>query len=179
MRKRIIAFAAAAALAASAGAYAAIPAGASTSGCTQGVYEGYCGTQVSAEAVPLAWDVYRTIAKPGNKIIAYPDDAGDKATDFYWFAFDGGSAKVAEYAPDGIASNLCVTVPSRGAGLVLETCTGNANQQFTAAEEGSGYTWTNSATGDIVADPAGLRSQLTDTPAPQTLTGADEWTFAS
>jgi hypothetical protein len=91
--------------------------------------------------------------------------------------YDSGASKIAEYAPDGIASNLCVTEPSKGAGLVLATCTGNANQQFKATEEESGATWTNQATGDIVTDPAGLRSQLTGVPAPEALTGADEWTF--
>ncbi|MGH3189995.1 MAG: hypothetical protein ACRDOL_22570 [Streptosporangiaceae bacterium] len=178
MRKRIIAIAAAVAIAASAAAYAAIPAGASTPGCTQGVYAGYCGTQVSAEAVPLAWDVYRTLAKAGNKIIAYPDNAGDEATDFIWLRYQDGSSDIAEYAPQGVASNLCVTEPGKGDGLVLEACTGDSNQQFTSAEEDTGYTWTVKATGDIVTDPAGLRSQLAGIAPPETLTGADEWTFA-
>ncbi len=156
----------------------AVPASASTGSCTQGVYTGYCGTQVSAEATPLAWDVYQQQARPGNKIIAYPDSNTDRATDFFWFAYDGGSSKIAEYAPGGVADNLCVTEPGQHAGLVLDPCTGSASQRFTATEEASGYTWTNVATGDIVTDPSGLRSQLAGISAPQTLTGADEWNFA-
>ena len=156
----------------------AVPAGASTGGCTQGVYSGYCGTQVSAEATPLAWDVFRQHAAAGNKIIAYPNTNSDKATDFFWFAYKGGASDIAEYAPAGVASNLCVTEPSKGAGLVLAVCTGNANQQFTSAEATTGFTWTNKATGDIMTDPAGLRSQITGIAAPATLSGADEWAFA-
>ena len=156
----------------------AVPAGASTSGCTGGVYSGYCGTQVSAEATPLAWDVYQQKAKAGNKIIAYPDSSGDKATDFFFFRYQGGSSDVAEYAPGGVASNLCVTEPGHDTGLVLAVCSGSANQRFTAAEAATGFTWENAATGDIVTDPGGLRSQLAGVAAPETLTAADEWTFA-
>jgi hypothetical protein len=156
-----------------------VPAQASTSGCTGGVYSGYCGTQTDAESTPLSWDVFQQHAVSGNKIIGYGDSSSDKALDFFTFAFNGGSSKIFEYAPGGVASNLCVSEPSQAAGLVLRPCSGSEWQQFTAvpSEGSSSFTWKNGATGDLVG-ATGLRGQLTGA-KPVTLTQSFEWTFAS
>lgn len=154
------------------------PARASTPGCTGGVYAGYCGTQTDGEPVALSFDVYQQHAKAGNKIIGYPDSSGDRAVDFFTFAYDGGKAKIFEYAPDGVASNLCITEPAAHTGLVLAVCSGSAHEQFTATEVTGGYTWTDDATGDLVS-ATGLRGQLAGVTAPGTLTAADVWTSAS
>jgi hypothetical protein len=155
------------------------PALASTAGCTQGVYSGYCGTQTDAEAVPLSWDVFQQHSKAGTRIIGYPDSSSDRAVDLFTFGYQGGQAKVFEYAPGGIASNLCVTEPSKGAGLVLAACSGSAHEQFTATQvaDSSTYTWTNVATGDLVTS-TGLRGQLAGVTTPSTITAALEWAFA-
>ena len=168
----------AALLAAVVSAAGASSAEASTPGCTQGVYQGYCGTQTDHEASALSFDVYQQRAVAGNKIIGYPDSAADRATDFFIFAFGGGLAKIFEYAPGGVASNLCISEPAAQSGLVLRACNGSAWQQFTATEAPAGVTWKNGATGDLVA-AAGLRGQLAGVPVPGSPTAAVEWSFAS
>lgn len=125
---------------------------ASTTGCTNGALSGYCATQTDNEATPLSLDVWRQGAFVGNKVIGYTDSANDKATDWFQFGYQGGSAKIFMYAPNGVPSNLCASQPSALAGIVLRTCNGSSWQQWVASEVGSTpyYTWTNAATGNIL-----------------------------
>jgi hypothetical protein len=176
---------AAAAIAATAGF--AVTAQASTTGCTGGVYSGYCGTQKSAETTSMAWNVYQQTAKAGTKIIAYTPGSY-QAEDFFTFAYQGGSTKVFEYAPNGVASNLCISEPAAHAGLELRVCNGSRwqQEQATAAatvtvngQDVQTFTWTNVATGDTITDPAGLRSQLAGIDAPATPIAASEFYFSS
>jgi hypothetical protein len=154
---------------------AAGTASASTPGCTEGVYAGYCGTQGDAETSALVFDVYRQAAKPGNKIIGYANSDSDPATDFYTFAYQGGSEKIFEYAPNGIASNLCISEPASHSGLVLRVCNGSRWQQFEATAVATGFTWTDKATGDLV-EAAGARVQLAGVSVTATLNATLEWT---
>lgn len=161
-------------------------ANASTSGCTGGVYAGYCSTQTDGEAAPLSFDVYQQKAAVGNKIIGYVNADTDKATDFFTFAYglSGTNEKVFEYAPNGVASNLCISEPSKGAGLVLRTCNGSKWQRFTANTVTKGTdttpetdTWVNTATNDVVT-ANGPAKQITgavplDGPVPAT----QSWKF--
>lgn len=165
---------------------AAGPAQASTTGCTSGALTGYCGTQVNAETVPLVFDVYQQKASVNNKIIGYANSDTDKATDFFQYAYDGGTAKVFMYAPNGVPADLCVSEPYNLAGLVLRPCNGSRFQQFTAKQVGSStfYTWTNGATGDLVS-ANGPRGQLTGMAAPVAVAPAvpvipvsAQWSFA-
>lgn len=151
-------------------------ANASTPGCVDGVYAGYCGTQTNAEATGLSLDVFQQHATVNNKIIGYANSDNDRATDFYIFAFKGGPAKIFEYAPNGVASGLCVSEPSQGAGLVLRKCTGSLWQQFTAhrittPSAADSFTWSNGASGDIIAT-AGARSQVVGVLPPSGTTSA-------
>jgi hypothetical protein len=165
-----------------------LDANASTGGCTQGVYAGYCSTQTDAETAPLSFDVYRQGAFVGNKVIGFVNSDTDKATDFFTFKYAGAGAtgfeKVFEYAPNGVASNLCISEPSKGVGLVLRTCNGSKWQRFTTTQVGSTntFTWTNSATGDLVT-ANGPAKQLTGVasstavPAPA-IPATQAWSFS-
>lgn len=147
---------------------AATVASASTPGCTNGVYSGYCATQTDSEASPLSLDVYGQHAAYNNKIIGYQNSATDPATDFFIFKYGPSTvnAKVYEYAPDGVASNLCISEPSKNDGLVLRNCNGSPWQLWTAGTgSGTAVTWVNQETGDIMTFH-GLRGQVTGANAP-------------
>lgn len=161
-------------------------ASASTAACADGgAFAGFCGTQQSAAAAPLAWDVYQATPKVNAKVWAYKPGSTSAyaAEDFIWLRYQGGATDVAIYAPGGVpatvgGSNLCVSEPDVHAGLVLRDCNGSKFQQFTAATAtASGYyTWANAQFGDIVDGDAG---QLVGVTAPATLTAGDQWEFTS
>jgi hypothetical protein len=160
------------------------PASAGTSGCLTGTYATYCGALTDQESpVALSVDAYRQGAVAGNKVIGYYNSDGDKATDFAVFSTPGGV--FIEYAPDGVASNLCLSEPYQDAGIVLRVCNGSDWQHFTetsvyaAMAPATGYTatapasppaspgfvLTDKATGDVIT-ANGLRGQLTGVAAP-------------
>lgn len=120
-------------------------ASASTPGCATGTYASYCGTETDHEPAPLSFDVYKQQTADDTPIIGYPDSSTDPATDFFTFGYQGGSNKIFEYAPNGVASNMCITVKGYGTAgkLVLESCGGWTWQQFTATPAATGYNWAN------------------------------------
>jgi hypothetical protein len=163
-------------------------AGASTPGCANSNqhYEmQYCGAQVSHQAHPLAWDVAGQHATYNNKIIAWPNSRTDLATDFSEFQDQENTTTWAdnsvsvEYAPNGKPSGMVVSEPSSHAGLVLRPANGSAWQQFHVHATGSGNTFTNAATGDVVSVTGSQGSQLSGITAPKPLTGAQEFQLAS
>lgn len=178
LRTRMLALAAAAAAVAGLGITASVT-WASTPGCTQGVYAGQCGTQTDAASPAMSWDVRWQGAWPGNHVIGYPDSSWDRATDFFTFTYRPSGATVFEYASNGVASNLCVSEPSQGAGLILAVCSGTLHEQFTRTPVSSGLvTWTDEATGDVVT-VNGRGAQLTgDTPG-GTPSPSQEFSFSS
>jgi hypothetical protein len=140
-----------------------LDANASTGGCTAGVYAGYCSTEVSTDSAPLAFDSFRQGSKVGTPIIGFVNSDTDKATDFFTFqpgTTQDQNTKFFEYAPNGVASNLCISEPAVGAGLVLRVCNGSKWQQFTASPVTGGFTWTNSATKDVVTTTGKSGGQL-------------------
>lgn len=154
---------------------------ASTPGCTAGAFAGYCGTQTDAESPAMSWDVFQQRAVAGNKIIAYPDSDNDRAVDFVAIQPGTGpdsNAKFFVYSPNGQISNLCISEPSQGAGLVLRPCNGSSFQVFTAKPVGdTGLDeWVNKATGDVVL-ANGIRSQLTGEAPPSAPSSGVEWGF--
>jgi hypothetical protein len=168
-------------------AVAVSPAGAAvatpvpTAGCHAGVYAGYCGIQTNGNGRSLK--VVDDSTKPGTLIRGLPDNRPDRGFDFYWFAYQGGTAKIAEYAPRGVASDECMTeiphavIPQtlRPRYLTLEPCTGNLDQQWTF----NGYGWANGQTGDVITI-AQDAAHLAIGQAPQAVpTKAETWSFSS
>jgi hypothetical protein len=161
-------------------AFAETPAAVPTAGCAHGIYTGYCGIQTDGAGFTLY------VAQPANgaRVTGQPDTgtlaSAKTGFDFYWFAYDGGSTKVAEYAPGGVASNLCLTEQEAGAILTVDTCTGSQTQQWTAGSAADGgYSWASAATGDLIhASPLGSH-YAAGLPAPSNLNGTWTFTFAS
>ncbi len=149
---------------------------ATTTGCTAGTYAGYCGTQTNEASSPMSFNVSGEQAVYNQPIIAWPN-VDNQAMDFFQFAYAGGSSKIFEYAPNGVTSNLCISQPDANAGLVLRTCNGSNWQQFTATASGSGFTWQNRATGQII-DSGPQGTQLRGAPATATPTVYEQWNFA-
>jgi hypothetical protein len=143
--------------------------------CATGVYAGYCGTQVNSGVPALS------IAVSGlGKVIATSHVHGAKG-DWFWFAYNGGSTKIAEYAPNGVASNLVMA--QVGNHIVLQRATGAANQQWTftcAASCGPIYTgtWTNLSSGDVISANGDGGRVVPESPS-ATPTSDENWTFTS
>lgn len=151
-------------------------ASATTTGCTGGTYAGYCGTQTNAQNTPLSFDVYQQKAANFQPIIGYENSSGDPATDFFTFAYAGGTSKIFEYAPDGVASNYCITVDTGGK-LGLRPCGGYTWQRFTATATGGANgqsTWTNVQDGLLITSHGNV-SQLTVHKSNSKVN--QEWTF--
>lgn len=150
-------------------------ASATTTGCTGGTYAGYCGAQTNSAATPLSFDVYQQKAANFQPVVGYVNSTGDPATDFFTFAYQGGSSKIFEYAPNGVASNYCITVDTGGK-LGLRPCGGYTWQRFTAVADSSGtaYGWQNVQDGLFIASH-GNAQQLTV--AKSNSKPNQEWTF--
>ena len=134
----VFAAAGALALAGASAAGASTSAHPATFGC-QNYQGGYCGDQVlpATGITPLAMDVYQGKSKVGNGVIVYPYSATDGAQDFIFKHFSGNAdnSKTFEYAPNGIASGLCVSSPQVTAGtkLILRNCNEGPWQTFIPA----------------------------------------------
>ena len=114
--------------------------GGSTYTCSNGIYAGYCGTQESATGLYIAvgWN---------RQVIGTRHPQANDA-EFFWFA-DGSSSranndKYAEFAPNGVASNLVMTEEHHN--IVLATASGTPDQKW--VYDGTG--WTNVGTGDVL-----------------------------
>ena len=127
--------------------------------CADGIYSGYCGTQVSENGVSLT--------ASGSSILGLdnPSDGSGNA-DFFWFRYQGGASSIAEFAPEGVASNKVMA--DQNGHLRLETATGLPAEQWTPcyhSHGGGGFTWTNVQTGRILQEN-GAGSYVTVVTAP-------------
>jgi hypothetical protein len=143
-----------------------------TSSCATGVYTGYCGVQTNGNGRSLK--VVADQDAPGARLRGLPDTRPDRGFDFYWFAYDGGGAKIAEYAPRGIASGLCMTETQDTREVILWQCTGALDQQWTF----NGYGWANGLSGDVLT-VGGAPSHLVGGVTPGVATKAETWTFSA
>jgi hypothetical protein len=161
-------------LAVSALASPARPHHAAVSGnCANGIYAGYDGTQQNENG--------QSIVVRGSQVLAASSHAGASAC-FFWFAYNGGPTKIAEYAPGGIASNLVLApvLHGKNAGdVTLQKADGSLYDQWVFAPgpdygtDGSG-SWTNA--GLSAALTVGSHGQLEVTSG-GTISGASAWTW--
>lgn len=155
---------------------------AATIACASGgAFTGFCGTQTNSSSTPLAFNVYQAAPKYDAKIWGYKPSDQNGAEDFIWQAYNGGAAKEAIYAPNGVPAvsaghNLCVSEPSKLGGFVLRFCNGTKYQLFTAASAGLGYTWTNEQFGDIANADGG---QIVGAAANGTVHHSEEFNFTT
>jgi hypothetical protein len=116
------------------------PPGGYGANCATGIYAQYCGTQESGTSLYIAvgW---------GNRLIGTGNPQASNA-EFFWFADASPTAanndKYAEFAPNGIASNLVMAEVNHV--IVLTQATGAANQKW--VYDGTG--WENVSTGDVL-----------------------------
>ena len=137
-----------------------------TENCADGIYAGYCGTQVSGT------DLYIAVGF-GGQVIGTTNPRADNA-EFFWFS--GGTASTsnddyAEFAPAGIASNKVMADVNHH--IVLATASGAADQQWFY----NGTGWTNTGTGDV------LKSTYNGGPivaaSPPSAGASETWTFVT
>jgi nitrate/nitrite transporter NarK len=145
-----------------------------TNECATGIYAGYCGTQVDSGSPPLSIAVSRS-----GDVIATSSPA-DGSANWFWFLFEGQTYDIAEFAPNGVASNeVMAQVASR---IVLQRADGDKNQQwlftcYSGCTSGPYVgTWTNYATGEIISATTngGPVVPVTLSGAP---TSAETWVF--
>ena len=116
------------------------PPGGYGANCATVIYAQYCGTQESGTSLYIAvgW---------GNRLIGTGNPQASNA-EFFWFADASPTAanndKYAEFAPNGIASNLVMAEVNHV--IVLTQATGAANQKW--VYDGTG--WENVSTGDVL-----------------------------
>lgn len=65
---------------------------ASTPGCTNGAYFGFCATQVNNQANPLVFDDFRQGFGFDNPVVGWVNSDTDPATDFFQLDFAGDPA---------------------------------------------------------------------------------------
>lgn len=139
MRKNILALAATVTLAVAGGIAALAGVGsptahASTSGCLQGTFQGYCTSLTDLESPgAMSFDVFRQVAVVGNHVVGFANSDGDKATDVLVLHRGNDSSKPVfiAYAPTGVPTNLCVSEPASLGGLELRACNPGAWQSYT------------------------------------------------
>jgi len=157
----------------------AVSASASTPGCTNGAYLGYCATQVDNATPALVIDAQGQRAGYNNPVVGWTDSSADVATDWFQLAYAGDNSLgvMFQFAPGGVFTGWCMSDP--GNGLVVErACNGSNWQRWipTASAVSGYYTWTNRATHRILsASVKGV--QLTTTSAAPT--GTSEWKFTT
>jgi hypothetical protein len=144
-------------------------------GCANGIYAGYCGTQVDTGTPALSLAAGQ-FGFTGRNIIATSHARGWSA-DFFWFAYQGGSNKIAEYAPGGVASNQVMAETGHGR-IVLQRATGAPNQQWIATAVAGGFTWTNAATGDEI-EANGNGAPVSAVSPPATPDSSQTWNFVT
>ncbi len=156
---------------------------ASTPGCTNGAYFGYCATQVDNGVLvqALVMDSRGQGVSTNNPIIGWTDSSTDPGTDFFQLPYAGEPSLgvMFEFAPGGALSNMCAADPGNGF-VVLRGCNGSNWQRWVAAQVGTSgfFTWTNRATHRILtAGPQG--AQLVTAGATATPAETQEWKFSS
>ena len=131
-----------------AGAAAARPSD-SVDECATGIYAGYCGTQVDSGSPALSI----TVGRWGRIVATSHPRRG--AADWFWFRYEGGANNIAEFAPNGVTSNLVMA--QVGSRIELQRANGDTGQQwlftcYSGCTSGPYVgTWTNIASGDIIA----------------------------
>jgi hypothetical protein len=142
------------------------PAGAATRACTEsstthnGVTANWCASQDLTGSVPLLQ--LSTTNKAGLYSPLTLKLAGEnKQTDFQFFpVVAGGSAKVFEWSPRGVASDLCMDVSNNHAKPELKTCSApKLSQRWDAVQIGdtNGFNWVNEATGTALTAPSAVQ----------------------
>jgi hypothetical protein len=147
----------------------------STFKCTHGTYSGYCGTQTDLEVPPMSI-VSGGSARQNRFIYAKPNSTKDPLSDFFWFRFQGGSANIAEFTPNGVTSHFCIAQTSDFSGLKLRSCNGSTFQQWTAIPVTGGFEWQNGATGNIIQSN-GEGNQIRGVTAPVSALDTQTWNF--
>jgi hypothetical protein len=113
------------------GAVLAINAGASTNGCVSGPLKGTCGTQADAQASPLYLASDAKAAVPGTAIVGIRPNNVRRVLDFDWFNPAGvpNNGKLAEYAPFGHRSGLCMAGHNVSGKVNLRPCNASYGTQ--------------------------------------------------
>jgi hypothetical protein len=136
--------------------------------CANGIYAGYCGTQKSATGFYLA---------VGRGGLIGTKDPQPGTAEFFWFADASKSAadndKYAEYAPDGIASDMVMA--EVGNRVVLVKATGATDQKWVYTGTG----WKNVASGHVLQAPASNGGQVSAVTAPAKALTSQTWTFVT
>src|SRR6266568_375288 len=127
------------------------------------------GTYDEVNPFGNGFDVYRQHQHAGAIIVGWTATKADPATHFLRLSGTHPGAVKFEYAPNGVASGLCVSDPGGGwatdplpDGLILPACTNGPWQQFIPQSNG---TLKNLATG-LVVNPNGTGVQLRGSTAP-------------
>jgi hypothetical protein len=134
-----------------------------TSNCAHGIYAGFCGTQKSNTGLYIA------VTGRNDEVIGTTHPQADNA-EFFWFAVGGGTNKYAEFAPNGIASNLVMAEEHHN--IVLETASGATSQQWFFDSKG----WKNIATGDVLEATTDGGAIVSDSHGPSH-GNSETWTF--
>ncbi len=154
---------------------------ASTPGCTNGAYFGYCATQADHGSPVLVMDSRDQSAATNNPVIGWVDAASDPATDWFQLAYAGDPSLgvMFVFAPGGVITGMCAADPGDGR-VVLRGCNGSNWQRWIAAQVGStGYsTWTNRATHRILRS-GGRGGQLVTVTPSAMIAGTQQWKFSN
>ena len=154
---------------------------ASTPGCTNGAFLGYCATQADNGSPVLVIDSTHQSAASDNPIIGWTDSTSDPATDWFQLPYAGDPAQGVTFffAPNGVITGMCMSDPGDGH-VRLRACNGSNWQRWIATAVGStGYfTWTNRATHKILQSGA-KGSQLVTVTATASTSGNQEWKFST
>jgi hypothetical protein len=154
---------------------------ASTSGCTNGAFFGYCATQADNGSPVLVLDSSGQKATTDNPVIGWSNSTTDPATDWFQLAYAGDNALgvMFVFAPNGVISNMCASDPGNSL-VVLRVCNGSNWQRWIATPVGStGFsTWTNRATHKILQSGA-KGAQLVTVTQSSMISGNQQWKFSS
>ena len=154
---------------------------ASTTACTRGAYEGFCGTQANNAVPGLVLDSAGQGTATNNKVIGWTNSTTDPGTDWFQLPFGGSSANgvMFVFAPNGVISNMCAADPGNGL-VVLRGCNRSNWQRWisTADTEVPGFQrWTNRATHNILQSGA-KGAQLTTVAPPNKAAPNQIWKFS-
>jgi hypothetical protein len=154
---------------------------ASTPGCTNGAYLGYCATEADNGSPVLVMDSAGHSAATDNHVIGWNDSTSDPGTDWFQLAYAGDPSLgvMFVFAPGGVITGMCAADPGNSR-VVLRACSGSNWQRWIAAQVGStGYfTWTNRATHKILQSGAHGAQLVTVTPSAM-ISGTQRWKFSN